>query len=123
MNKSSKCKVVKRMVYCTKCGAKNPDEAEICAQCGTRLYRETEAKRHRKHDDECFEPEAECFGIPKGGAIVGIAIGMMILLSGLIWFLQQAELIPKTVEFWPFALIIFGILIMMGAFYGLRRRY
>jgi len=115
--------MVKRMVYCTKCGTKNPDDAEVCEHCGARLYRETEVKRHRKHDDECFEPEEECFGIPKGGAIIGMAIGLIILLAGLIWLLQQAELIPKTVEFWPFAIIIFGILIIISAFYGLRRRY
>jgi len=111
------------MVYCTKCGAKNPDDAEVCAQCGARLYHETEVKHRRKRNDECFESEDECFGIPKGGAIVGMAIGLIILLAGLIWFLQQAELIPKTVEFWPFAIIIFGILIIIGAFYGLRRRH
>jgi len=111
------------MVYCTKCGAKNPDDVKVCAQCGASLYAVTEHERRRRREDECFKPEEECFGIPRGGAIVGIAIGAIILIAGFIWLLQQAQLIPKTVEFWPFAVIIFGILIIMGALYGLRRRY
>ena len=106
------------MVYCTKCGTKNPDDAKICAQCGASLYpaREERERYYRRY-------EHECFGIPRGGAIVGIAIGTIIVLGGLIWLLQQAGVISRNVEVWPFALMIFGILILIGAFYGMRRRY
>jgi len=109
------------MVYCTKCGAKNPDDAKVCSQCGAPLY----AVREK---EECFgverpRREEECFGIPRGGAIVGVVIGLIILLAGCIWIMQQAQLIPRTVEVWPFAVVIFGILIIIGAIYGLRRRY
>ncbi len=104
------------MVYCVKCGTKNPDDANVCAQCGASLH-------PVKKEEECFGVEREeCFGIPHGGIIVGLAIGIIILLAGGIWLLQQAQLIPKTVEIWPFAVIIFGILIIVGALYGLRRR-
>jgi len=111
------------MVYCSKCGTKNPDDTTVCSQCGASLYTIKEREHRKRREDECFQPEEECFGIPKGGAIVGIAIGTIILIAGLIWLLQQAQLIPKTVEFWPFAVIIFGVLIIIGALYGLRRRY
>jgi len=106
------------MVYCTKCGAKNPDDAKVCAQCGVSLYpvREERERYYRRY-------ERECFGIPRGGTIVGLAIGIIIVVAGLLWFLQQAELVPKGVEIWPFAAIIFGILIVIGALYGMRRRY
>jgi hypothetical protein len=67
--------------------------------------------------------ESECFGIPHGGAYVGMAIGLIIILAGLIWFMQQADWIPQNVEVWPFAAIVFGILILIGALYGMRRRY
>jgi uncharacterized membrane protein YvbJ len=119
------------MVYCTKCGTKNPDDAKTCTQCGAPLYGvgETEPERVR---DECGgsrrrgEPyrrmENECFGIPGGGAVVGIAIGVIILAAGIIYFMQQANLIPSGVSVWPFAVIIFGILLIIGALYGLRRR-
>ncbi|MBC7112490.1 MAG: zinc-ribbon domain-containing protein [Candidatus Methanomethyliales bacterium] len=106
-----------KMVYCTKCGAKNPDDVKVCAQCGASLYIVSETER-RKRD----EIEKECFGIPRGGAFVSLAIGIIILLSGCIWLLQQAQIIPKTVDVWPIAVMIFGILIIIGAIYGLRRR-
>jgi uncharacterized membrane protein YvbJ len=104
------------MVYCVKCGTSNPDDAEVCKKCGAQLYATHESRHYRRMEDECF-------GIPRGGTIVGLTIGIIILLWGVIWFLQQTEVIPKDVEVWPFAVIIFGILIIIGASYGLRRRY
>ena len=87
-----------------------------CPKYGASLYSVTEREHHRRVENECF-------GIPRGGTVVGLAIGIIIILVGSIWFLQQTELIPETVEVWPFAVIIFGILIVIGALYGLRRRY
>ena len=66
--------------------------------------------------------EYECFGIPGGGAVVGVAIGVIIMAAGIIYFLQQANLIPSGINVWPFAIIIFGILLLVGAFYELGRR-
>jgi uncharacterized membrane protein YvbJ len=119
------------MVYCTKCGTKNPDDAKTCTQCGAPLYTIGETGRER-YEDECGgrrragEPyrrmEYECFGIPRGGAVVGIAIGAIIVLAGVIWLMQQANMISSTVNVWPLAAIIFGILILIGALYGLSRR-
>ena len=74
-----------------------------------------------RFEDECFKEE-ECFGIPRGGTIVGLAIGIIIVIAGCIWLMQQAKVIPPGVEVWPFAAMIFGILIIIGAFYALRRR-
>jgi ABC-type antimicrobial peptide transport system permease subunit len=67
--------------------------------------------------------ERECFGIPRGGAVVGIAIGVIILLAGTLLLLQQAYPNFPKVDVWPFAIIIFGVLIVIGALYGLSRRY
>ncbi len=58
----------------------------------------------------------ECFGLPHGGAIVGLFIGIMIILFGLI------NLFGWQVDLGPFAIIIVGILIVAGAVYGLTRR-
>jgi LPXTG-motif cell wall-anchored protein len=66
--------------------------------------------------------EYECFGIPGGGAVVGVTIGVIILLAGVIYFLQQANLISSNINVWPFAIIIFGILLIIGALYALSRR-
>jgi hypothetical protein len=67
--------------------------------------------------------ESGCFGIPHGGAVVYIAIGVIIMLWGLIAILRQAGAIPKGVEVWPIVAITFGILIVVGALYGLSRRH
>ena len=108
------------MVYCTKCGAKNPDDAKVCSQCGASLYAVGEGR------SETYEPyrrmENECFGLPRGGTIVLIAIGAIVLLSGLIGLLQQANLISSNVSVWPFVIIILGVLIVAGALYRMSRR-
>ncbi len=104
------------MVYCTKCGTSNPDTAQNCSKCGAPLYTTGESPHYRRMENECF-------GLPRGGAIVGIAIGAIILLWGLIWFLQQSNIISPDIQIWPIAIIIFGILIVAGAIYGMRKRY
>jgi len=106
------------MVYCTKCGTRNADDAKVCVQCGASLY------AVGKSDYSYRRMESECFGLPRGGAIVGIAIGTIIVLWGLITILQSTTppIIPTDISVWPIALIIFGILIVIGAMYGLRRR-
>jgi uncharacterized membrane protein YvbJ len=121
------------MVYCTKCGTKNPDDAKVCTQCGASLYAVGEGEQHQRVENECWggrrsgEPyrrvESECFGIPRGGIVVAIAIGVIILMAGIIGFMQQADLLEPGVTVWPFAIMVFGILIVIGALYGLRRRY
>jgi len=105
------------MVVCPKCGTKNEEDAKYCAQCGANL--ETGAYPSRRYERR---REEECFGIPRGGTIVGLAIGIIIVLWGFIWLLQQVNVLPKTLEIGPFAAIIFGILILVGALYGLSRR-
>jgi len=119
------------MVYCVKCGTKNPDDAKTCSQCGAPLHSTGEEERPSRVEKECFgtrraeEPrkrvEEECFGIPRGGAVVGLAIGIIIILAGVSLILQEVYQI--TVPWWPFVIIIFGILVIVGALYGLRRRY
>jgi len=111
------------MVYCPKCGEKNEEDARFCVNCGAALYPEEKMERRR---EICFgrpekRVEEECFGLPHGGAIFGIFIGALIILWGLIWILQQVEILPPTVEIWPFAVIFIGILIIAGVIYGLRR--
>lgn len=97
------------MVYCTKCGTQNADDARVCSKCGASLYAVGEREHYRRM-------ESECFGIPRGGTIVAIAIGLIIVLWGLF------AIFAPDVNVWPIAVIIFGILIVIGALYGLSRR-
>ncbi len=106
------------MVYCSRCGTQNPDTNVHCTNCGAPLY--TVGQNYPGSDREHYRRmENECFGLPNGGMIVGIVIGLIIILVGLGAFLQVYGI---NFNFWPFILVIFGILIVLGALYR-RRRY
>lgn len=110
------------MVYCTKCGTKNEDDAEYCVKCGAPLYApERVAREHEEHT--CFgrrerSVEEECFGLPYGGAIVGLIFGAIIILVGVAIVFEKD--IGRLVG--PFAIIIVGLLVIAGAIYALSRR-
>jgi uncharacterized membrane protein YvbJ len=107
------------MVYCSKCGTKNSDDARICTNCGAPLY--TVGERYPGSEREHYRRvESECFGLPNGGAIAALVFGVIIILVGLTLFLQANYDI--RVDFWPLIIIIFGALILAGALYR-RRRY
>lgn len=100
------------MVYCTNCGTKNEDDATVCVKCQQPLgsYQTMKYERHRRED--------ECFGLPHGGAIVALIIGIIIIL----WGVSSIADIDFGDYFWPFIIIIFGILIVAGALYRYNRR-
>lgn len=99
------------MVYCTKCGAKNEEDAAVCDKCGASLVTRPTGRPERRRTEE------ECFGLPHGGAIAGLIIGIIIILVGVSWVTGF-----EWEFFWPVVVIIFGILIVAGAVYGLSRR-
>jgi len=106
------------MVYCSKCGTQNPDSNVNCSNCGAPLY--TVGQRYPGSDREHYRRmENECFGLPNGGMIVSLVLGVIIIFVGLGLFLQTAYGISLPV--WPFVLIIFGILIVAGGIYRQRR--
>ena len=122
------------MVYCTKCGAKNRGNAKVCKECGESLISpsmeekiertaENAGKEIERRAKTCFGPEKrrgrsedECFGLPRGGTIVGIIIGLIIILVGI------SLVLNISINILPFVVIIFVVLILAGALYGLSRR-
>jgi uncharacterized membrane protein YvbJ len=107
------------MVYCPKCGTKNEDTAEFCVKCGATLQTGTYASRRY----ERRRAEQECFGLPHGGAIAGVVIGLIILLWGIFMLAQQAGWIAQSSEFnfWYIIIIVIGVLIVAGAVYRMTR--
>jgi len=101
------------MVYCTECGTKNEEDAVVCVKCGARLVTRPAWRRERRR------PEEECFGIPHGGAIVGLVIGIIIILVGL----SSLVGIDFGKYIWPLIIIFFGLLMVVGALYAYSRRY
>ena len=122
------------VVYCTKCGEKNSEDNKHCVKCGANLegFQEKKEERFEKSIEESAEQfeehmekwgedfgkkaENECFGLPRGGAIFGLLIGIIIIIVGL------QQVFGWEIDFGPFAIIIFGLLVVAGAIYGLTRR-
>lgn len=117
------------MVYCTKCGAQNDDDAAHCSSCGASM---SVSRRERRGWEEEIEVRAEefgaraekwgksmedgCFGLPGGGSIIGILFGLMIMLLG------ARELFGWSIDFGPFVIIAVGVLILAGALYQQNKR-
>ena len=107
------------MVYCSKCGTQNPDNATTCSNCGAPLY--TVGQQYPGSEREHYRRvEGECFGLPNGGMIVSLVVGIIIILLGIGVFLQVTY--GVTLNFWPLILVIVGVLVILGALFG-RRRY
>ena len=107
------------MVYCPKCGANNEVEAKFCVKCGASLFPERGRERRR---DGCFgerrQREEECFGIPHGGTVAGIILGIFIIIIGL------GIATGRDIGGWigPSVIIVFGLLMVVGAIFTLSRR-
>lgn len=106
------------MVYCPKCGTQNEDTAEYCVKCGANLQTGTSASRAA----ERRRAGKECFGLPHGGAIVGLAIGVIILIWGIFQLANAMHWISATSDLGFIVLIVFGVLLIAGAAYGITRR-
>ena len=100
------------MVYCTKCGTKNEDDAVICANCNEPLVGHSISRRERRRK------ENECFGLPHGGSIGGLVLGLIIILWGVTTILE----IDLGSYLWAFIIIIFGTLMVAGALYTMGRK-
>ena len=104
------------MVYCTKCGTKNEEDAVVCVKCGASLVTRPAWRRERRR------PEKECFGLPYGGAIVGLIIGIIIILVGISQVPGILPGIDLGKYIGPLIIIVVGVLIVAGALYTYSRR-
>ena len=114
------------MVYCSKCGHKNPDGVEKCEACQEPLVRVKRRKEKKDDWDNCFganrEMEDECFGLPNGSMIFTLIFGLVIIFVGVVLVLN--EVVGIDVDVWgtigPFFIIIVGVLILAGILYKSR---
>jgi hypothetical protein len=125
------------MVYCTKCGEKNEDNAQDCVKCGAPIQVSRREKRGweeelergaeefgKRAEDFGKRMENECFGLPHGGAIIGLIFGAFIIIIGISLGLgiDIGNVIRNTPWIGAAFTIIVGLLIIAGALYGLSRR-
>lgn len=109
------------MVYCTKCGFENEDDATVCAKCGASLQLSRTDRKYGSND-ECFGSREsrwgdECFGLHHSGAVVGMIFGILIVIVGI------AMLIGESIWQYigPSLIIGFGLLVIIGTLYRRRR--
>ena len=114
------------MVHCPKCWTNNEKDAKYCAKCGA-ILEGSPSTRAFDNMDEWGEDvgkraeefgrriEGECFGLPQGGSIIGIIIGIVIILVG------AESLFGWNIDFGPYLIILFGILIAAGALYQMNK--
>ena len=131
------------MVYCTKCGAKNEDDALNCVSCEAPLQisrsERAEPIRRRSWEDDLERGaeelgkraeefgksmENECFGLPHGGTIIGLIFGSIIIIIGVSLALgvDIGNLLGNSPWIGAIFIIIFGLLILSGALYRATRR-
>ena len=119
------------MVFCSKCGTKNEDTSEYCVKCGAKLKASTEKSLEKRIEEGAEEfgkrveewaedfpkrTKQECFGLPHGGTIVGLIIGIIIILVGV------TSLAGIDLKLWPLIIVTFGLLIFGGAIYSLTHK-
>ncbi len=98
------------MVYCTKCGTENDDEALTCKNCGASLRPPPYRSYTRRYEDDL------CFG-RRGGSSWVIIIGIFIILVGISSILGETLGLNVWNLLWPFFIIGIGILIVVNALY------
>jgi uncharacterized membrane protein YvbJ len=108
------------MVYCTKCGTLNPDDANVCSKCGASLYARQEEVgpywRHRHHRDKYY---GHARG---GGGLATLFIGIIIIVVGLTFLLSQIYGISfNWSSWWAIIIIIVGVWLLIRAFLWRRR--
>ncbi len=95
------------MIYCQKCGTQNEDGSQFCKKCGAALGGQPLPRPPKR-------PEDECFGIPYGGAIVGLIFGGLLVIFGLSSVLG----LDLGRYSGAIAMIVIGSLIAVGAYYA-----
>jgi uncharacterized membrane protein YvbJ len=104
------------MVYCSKCGTLNSDDAEICVKCGAALYTGREETRaYWRHRREEYYGRAA-----RGGSIAALMIGVIIISIGLVFLVEQTFNID--LHWWPIIVVIVGVWLLVRAVLW-RRRY
>jgi uncharacterized membrane protein YvbJ len=108
------------MVYCSKCGTLNPDDANVCSKCGVPLHPATGQKeygshwRRRQYRDEYYARRGSGWG--------GLFVGIIIIVVGLTLLLSQIYNITiNWSAWWAIIVIIVGLWLIFIAFRRSRR--
>jgi uncharacterized membrane protein YvbJ len=84
------------MVYCSRCGQKNPDEARFCIGCGKPLY---EHPRHmeKRYEDRCDE---ECSGKQKTPLWTTFWVLFLVIIAAVLFLTLIQQIFSKRLPDW-----------------------
>jgi ribosomal protein L40E len=114
----------RKMVYCTKCGTQNPDDANVCSHCGAPIQRVAAGSddwgpywRHRDYRDR------EQYYVRRSGGFGALFVGAIVVIFGLTLFFSQYYNVPVNWNAaWAVILILVGLWLILVAF-RVRRRH
>ena len=97
------------MVYCSKCGTQNADDARMCVNCGSPLYGAAAENRpywsHRHHDYESYGYHR------RNGARGALIAGLILVFLGFSFLLAQVYGVNGL--WWPMLLVLLGIFVIL----------
>ena len=97
------------VVYCWKCGAENDEDAVNCKSCGASLHPPPRRVYRRRYEDQlCFRPG-------RGVHLIGVFFGLLLILAGVTSLLKRFVWWASWDRLWPFVVVLFGLLIIVGA--------
>jgi uncharacterized membrane protein YvbJ len=106
------------MVYCTKCGTLNADDATVCAKCGAPLHGGKEESspywrhRHMRHEEDYRYWR-------RRGALTSLIFGVVIILIGLSLLLEQVY--GVDIPWWSLIIILLGVYLVLRGIMRSRR--
>lgn len=106
-------------MFCTKCGARNSDEAVYCQKCGNALEAEEETRIARKSNDETENDEIKVFSISP--TLMFVKIGYILAAIGALLLVALFAMILPTVSIW-IAILFALALFLIPAFYHFRQK-
>jgi membrane protein YdbS with pleckstrin-like domain len=109
-------------MFCTKCGAKNSDEAIYCQKCGNALEAEEETRVARKTNDSLAAEESEeikVFSICP--TLMFVKMGYLLAALGAILLVAVFAMFFPLVSIW-IAILLALALFLIPAFYHFKQK-
>ncbi|MEO8650648.1 MAG: PH domain-containing protein [Acidobacteriota bacterium] len=107
------------MIYCSKCGRENADDAVFCQKCGTLLEHEDETRVARRETVR-DEPDAETPLLSVSPTLFFVKLGYAAAVAGA--FAVAALFSVVQIVSIPVAILIGMALLLIPAFYHIRQK-
>jgi hypothetical protein len=109
------------MVYCTKCGTQNADDARVCVKCGAALVSGQQEQPYWGHRH--YYREHQHYHQHHGSGFGALLGGVIITVVGLLFLVSEVYGIQLTwTYFWAAILVIIGIWLVSRAVWWRRRQ-